>query len=109
MENNTWERFKLAIAAGNPDEALAILERDGHMMPEHKVEAEEIVKKAKKRKPRIEMDAVMAAVERDDCTGFCIACGEEQGGCEPDARRVECESCGEPKVYGAEELLMRIA
>ncbi len=33
MENNTWERFKLAIAAGNPDEALAILERDGHTMP----------------------------------------------------------------------------
>ena len=51
----------------------------------------------------------MAAVERDDCTGFCIACGEEQSGCEPDARRVECESCGELKVYGAEELLFRIA
>ncbi|CAG0952131.1 hypothetical protein PLCT2_00257 [Planctomycetaceae bacterium] len=108
MENNTWERFNNAIKAGNPEEALEILTRDGHLMPERKAEAEEIVKKAK-RKPRIKINDVMAAVERDDCTGFCTACGEEQGGCEPDARRVECESCGEKKVYGAEELLFRIA
>ncbi len=38
--------------------------------------------------------------------GFCLACGNEQGGCEPDARQYECESCGAKKVYGIEELLM---
>jgi ParB family chromosome partitioning protein len=27
---------------------------------------------------------------------------------EPDARKYECESCGEPGVYGAEELLLSI-
>jgi hypothetical protein len=54
----------------------------------------------------IDLDEVMAAVERDDNTGFCTRCGNEQGGCEPDARGYECEACGADKVYGAEELLM---
>lgn len=44
-----------------------------------------------------------------DNPGFCIACGEDADGCEPDARGYECESCGRPKVYGAEELLLCIA
>jgi hypothetical protein len=43
-----------------------------------------------------------------DNPGFCLACGHEQGGCEPDARRYECEACGEPRVYGAEELLIEM-
>lgn len=38
--------------------------------------------------------------------GFCLACGEEVEGVEPDARKYECESCGEAKVYGLEELLL---
>jgi len=42
----------------------------------------------------------------DDYTGFCISCGETQEGCEPDARGYECESCGQHKVYGLEELMM---
>ena len=39
-------------------------------------------------------------------SGFCIACGETVYGVEPDARRHECESCGENRVYGLEELLI---
>ena len=39
-------------------------------------------------------------------TGFCIECGSEQTGCEPDAQNYECESCGERQVFGAEELLI---
>ena len=35
--------------------------------------------------------------------------GEDADGVEPDARRYECECCGEPGVYGAEELLIYIA
>jgi hypothetical protein len=50
-------------------------------------------------------DRIIRAVEEDDNTGFCIKCGFEQGGCEPDARRYPCESCGEKKVFGAQELL----
>ena len=53
-------------------------------------------------------DAIAAMVLRDDSEGFCIACGAEAAGVEPDARRYVCECCGEAAVYGAEELLMEI-
>ena len=42
----------------------------------------------------------------DDNGGYCLACYAEAYGVEPDARKYECESCGEPKVYGAEECLL---
>lgn len=42
----------------------------------------------------------------DDMAGFCRACGNEQYGCEPDARKYVCESCGAKEVYGAQELLL---
>ena len=57
----------------------------------------------------ITSERIMAAVETDDCLGFCIECGAEASGVEPDARGYRCESCGERGVYGAEELLMRVA
>jgi hypothetical protein len=60
--------------------------------------------------PSVTTDRVMEAVERRmfslDNPGFCIACGEEAEGCEPDAREYECEFCGKPTVYGSDELLM---
>ena len=56
---------------------------------------------------------VEAAVERRmsslDNPGFCIACGEDAEGVEPDAREYECEHCGESAVYGADELLLDLA
>jgi hypothetical protein len=57
-------------------------------------------------KSKVDVDAVMAAVEADENTGFCTACGHEQDGCEPDARRYTCEACGAAAVYGAQELLL---
>jgi hypothetical protein len=58
-------------------------------------------------------DVIAEAVERHnrslDNPGFCLACGLENGGCEPDACGYLCEGCGEKVVYGAEELLQRIA
>jgi hypothetical protein len=60
-------------------------------------------------KPRITLDTILAAVEADDNIGICLACGYEQDGVEPDARRYACEQCGAHKVYGAEELLFHIA
>ena len=58
----------------------------------------------------ITMDRVMRAVQAEifdlDNPGFCIACGEESDGCEPDARGYECHSCGLNDVYGAEEIMM---
>lgn len=58
-------------------------------------------------------EAILEAVERHNTTlddpGFCLACGAEASGVEPDARRLACESCGERQVYGAEELLIHVA
>lgn len=63
--------------------------------------------------PKVTADRVVEAVERGmsslDNPGFCIACGDEAEGCEPDARKYRCESCGSHAVYGAEELLMYLA
>ena len=60
----------------------------------------------------VTLGVVMDAATRRNTTldnpGFCISCGLEQGGCEPDARQYECESCGEDCVYGAEELLLHM-
>ena len=57
-------------------------------------------------------DRVLAAVRRRmttlDNPGFCIACGEDAEGVEPDACGYECEHCGKHAVYGADELLMQV-
>jgi hypothetical protein len=48
--------------------------------------------------------ALMQAIEHN--YGFCLACGAENEGIEPDASKYTCTSCEAPKVYGAEELLL---
>jgi DNA-directed RNA polymerase subunit RPC12/RpoP len=55
---------------------------------------------------KITYEQVVDAVASGDYIGICIKCGYEQEGVEPDARKYECEDCGERKVYGAEELLL---
>lgn len=58
----------------------------------------------------ISLDRIMVALEEAEGSlsnpGFCTACGDEVEDVEPDAREVECEVCGEFKVYGADELLL---
>jgi predicted RNA-binding Zn-ribbon protein involved in translation (DUF1610 family) len=61
-----------------------------------------------KMHPDITQDRVIAAVQEDDHRGFCVACGEEAHNVEPDAREYECDSCGEPAVYGAEEIMIEM-
>jgi predicted RNA-binding Zn-ribbon protein involved in translation (DUF1610 family) len=56
---------------------------------------------------RILQAAMDSQIGLDD-PGFCIACGAEVEGVEPDARRYKCEACGEKAVYGAEELALRL-
>jgi len=67
----------------------------------------------KKWHPEVTTNAIVAAVERHQTTldnpGFCLSCGAEVEGVEPDARRYECECCGERQVYGAEELMIMVA
>lgn len=59
---------------------------------------------------KITTDQIVDAVQRYRSTldnpGFCLECGHEVEGVEPDAREIECEACGEHRVFGAEELLM---
>ena len=51
-------------------------------------------------------DAVHRRLYTLDNPGFCLSCGEDADGCEPDARGYCCEFCNEDAVYGADELLM---
>jgi len=59
------------------------------------------------REYKLTRSRILAAVEADSGIGFCLACGAERDGCEPDAQNYECESCGEHRVFGAEELMLR--
>jgi len=63
-------------------------------------------KKLKPAHPSVTLVRIIELCEADDSLGICLACGEEAFGVEPDARKYKCESCGEHRVYGAEELLM---
>lgn len=58
-------------------------------------------------------ERILAACERYRMTldnpGFCLVCGNEAEGCEPDAEHYPCESCGSQEVFGAEGLLIVIA
>jgi hypothetical protein len=38
--------------------------------------------------------------------GLCLACGNDQYNCEPDAANYSCDECGQHKVYGTVNLLM---
>jgi len=59
---------------------------------------------------QINKDVLMAAVEDSmfgmGNLGFCLACGAERDGCEPDARNYPCDECGENEVFGAEEVML---
>jgi len=60
--------------------------------------------------PIIDPERLLEAVEEQmfgtENPGFCIKCGEERDGCEPDARKYPCDTCGAQEVYGAQELLL---
>jgi hypothetical protein len=63
--------------------------------------------------PDITAERVIDAVKRHNATlddpGFCVCCGADADGVEPDARDYPCEICGENGVYGADELLIMMA
>lgn len=46
------------------------------------------------------------AILNENETGFCIHCGAETDGVEPDAERYACHECSANKVYGAEQLIL---
>ena len=60
--------------------------------------------------PKITFEKVENAINRSNTTcdnpGFCLACGEENEGIEPDGEGGECEACGAMKVMGAEQIIL---
>lgn len=61
------------------------------------------------RHPSITTERLLNLCEERERTcsnpGVCVACGEDQEGCESDASGILCESCGEKKVSSPEILL----
>lgn len=55
---------------------------------------------------KIDIADVIAAIEADNCIGFCLACGAEATCVEPDDENNKCEVCGENRVCGAETVLI---
>jgi len=59
--------------------------------------------------PSITCERVGDAIDRYDTNldnpGFCLACGEDAEGVEPDARNYVCEYCGAAAVFGAQEVM----
>lgn len=49
-------------------------------------------------------ETIEAGYSSLDNIGFCVECGAEHDGIEPDAEKDECENCGAMGVYGAEQL-----
>ena len=41
--------------------------------------------------------------------GFCLKCGADADGCEPDARKYQCEVCEAKAVYGAQEIMIMVS
>ena len=58
-------------------------------------------------KPKLKLMFTLEQIQAadDDQAGFCLACGNMQFNCEPDARNYKCEACGERRVFGAAELV----
>ena len=58
----------------------------------------------------ITLERVLSACESStfglDNPGFCLACGSDADGVEPDAEGYICEGCGEAAVMGAENALI---
>lgn len=52
------------------------------------------------------MDLARAnSVKLDENTGFCLVCGAEHYGVEPDTRKYDCKECKKSMVYGAHEII----
>ena len=57
----------------------------------------------------LELKEVLVACEDARYSGYCLKCGHETDGVEPDAREYVCDVCDAPKVYGAEEIILMYA
>jgi hypothetical protein len=56
--------------------------------------------------PRLSMDELGNLMLDHADTGWCVACGQEVDGVEPDARKYPCQSCNQDAVFGLQELVI---
>lgn len=49
---------------------------------------------------------IFEAAESDENVGFCLECGEERSGVEPDAENYPCDCCGCFQVAGAAQIIL---
>ena len=63
--------------------------------------------------PSITTERIASALEDYELNcgnpGFCLTCGADADGCEPDAEFYECEECGSPEVFGAMQVAIMFA
>jgi len=64
------------------------------------------IAKSGKKQYKQSIKVLEEVILADNTRGFCLCCGEEQDGVEPDGRRYRCVNCGQSKVYGAEQLVL---
>lgn len=57
-------------------------------------------------KVHIPTPRLLEVLASDECVGFCLSCGAEEEGVEPDAENYKCHTCGAMDVYGAEQVLI---
>ena len=99
---------------GKPLVAVVGLIQDAQPAPVHDdisdLHDEMIGEPAMTRHPSLTLDRIIAAVEDAQTSlsnpGFCLACGEDAEGVEPDAENYLCDFCEEAQVFGAEQLLI---
>lgn len=56
--------------------------------------------------PDITFERLERAILSSDELGFCINCGSETDGVEPDAEQYRCSECSTNGVYGADQLIL---
>jgi hypothetical protein len=77
--------------------------------PHHGGELPDWMQAYKTKAGKIQIRPDLATLEELDGEelGFCLNCGAHEQFAEPDMVRGTCEECGEEKVYGAAELVIR--
>lgn len=78
---------------------------------EHAMTVKEVLdaKAARERTCKVSIEQIIEALTSDESMGFCLSCGADAYGVEPDARGYTCDECGAAKVYGAEECLIMVS
>lgn len=85
----------MAVVSSQPNEALRRIGATMH-----------VLRRPQNSKVRSITMSEAEYFDLQDNGGICLGCDATQSQVEPDVRRVTCQSCGKPFVYGAAQLLV---